>query len=157
MPNRPFNIDKYSSLMKSEVTKLTMLLIALFILFACAMILAVSQIKKRNKKVAYVQLALAVILFSFLLVSLMGQIGSFNKDITNSAYIRYEGPANIRMKKQLIFGGINSAYAEYIISFEYQGVQYELTLNKNGGLSGDIDNLYIVFSEHSKYVLEMEE
>lgn len=155
MPSRPFNIDKYNTLLKSEVTKLTVILIVLFILFVCVIILSINQ-KKRNKKAAYVQLVLTLIIFPFLLVSLITQIGSFNKDITSNAYIQYEGPVSIQTKKQLILGGINSAYTEYIISFEYRSMQYELSVNKNYGFSGNTDNLYIVFSEHSKYILEIE-
>ena len=157
MSNRSFNVDKYSSILKSEVAKLTVAFIVLFLLFICIMLLCVSQIKKHKKKASYVQLGLSILLFSFLLVSLSIQIISYKKDISDNSYIQYEGPVRIREKKQLVLGGIPWSYPEYVISFKYENIEYELLMNKNPGVYGCIDNIYIVFSKHSEYVLEIEE
>lgn len=157
MSDRPFSVDEYSSILKSEVAKLTAVFIVLFLLFIGIMLLCVSQIKEHKKKASYIQLGLSILLFSFLLVSLSVQIVSYKKDISDNSYIQYEGPAYIQEKKQLVLGGIPWSYPEYVISFELENIEYELLVSKSPGMDGYIDNLYIVFSKHSEYVLEIEE
>lgn len=157
MPNRPYNIDTYNSTLKSEVTTLTIIAVILSIIFIAIIVYSIIQIKNdKSKKLPYIQLIVAIAVFIFLAISLGSQIISYTNDITEEAYIQYEGPVTVRTEKQIILGGLPTGYTEYVISFEHNGKQIELSMRKDYGLVGDIDNIYIVYSQHSNYILEIE-
>lgn len=156
MPNYSYDIENYESILKSEVMKLSIIAVILLILFAVIIIYSILQIKNdRTKKSPYIQLIGAIVLLVFLVISLGSQILSYTKDITEKSYMQYEGPANIRTEHQVIFGGIPTGYNEYIVSFNHDGNQIELSMRKDCGLSGDIDKVYIVYSKYSNYVFEI--
>ena len=79
----------------------------------------------------------------------------FVKDIKEKAYIQYNGPATVRTEQQLIFGSLTTGYIEYIISFEREDEQVELSLGTNYKFIGDIENVYIVYSKYSNYIVEI--
>ena len=157
MPNID-NVDSYTSTLKSEVTQLTIIAAVLLIMFVAIIVYSIFQIKKdRTKKLPYVQLISAIVILLFLGVSLGSQIVSFSKDINEEAYVLYEGPATVREERQLILGALTTGYTEYIISFEHNGELIELSMRKDHGFSGDIEKIYVVYSKHSNYILEIKE
>lgn len=158
MPNYSYDIEKYESILKSEVMKLSIIAIVLLVLFSVIIVYSILQIKDdQTKKLSYIQLIAVIVLLVFLGISLGSQILSYKKDITEKSYMQYDGPANIRIEHQVILGGIPTGYNEYIISFNHDGNQVELFMRKDCGLSGDIDKVYIVYSKYSNYVFEIVE
>ena len=157
MPSHSYDISNCTSLLKSEVTKLTIVAIVLFILFVAVIVLSILQIKNNvSKKLPYVQIAVALIIFCFLSVSLETQIFSYSKDLSQDSYVRYEGAALIQARKQLIFGGLPTGYTEYAISFERNGEHIELYTRKEPDLVGDVNEIFIVYAKHSKCVIDFE-
>lgn len=158
MPNID-NIDLYNSILKSKVTQLAIIAIVLCIIFIAIIVYSIIQIKEdKTKKFPYFQLIAMIVIFIFLGISLGSQIMSFTKDINEEAYILYEGPAAVREKRQVILGGrLPTAYTEYIISFEQDGEQLELSTRKNYGFDNNVEKIYIVYSKHSNYILEIKE
>lgn len=158
MPNYPYDVEKYNSMLKSEVVSLTVIGVFIAILFVFMIMYSVGMIKKdKTKKFPYIQLILVVVLSVFLLVSLVSQIGLFKKDIAEEAYVQYEGPANIKEEHRIIFGSVPTKDIEYIISFEQGGKQIELSMKKDYGLRGDVEKIYVVYSQRSKFILEFAE
>ena len=100
---------------------------------------------------------MAIIVFIFLLIPLSSQISSFTKDIVEQKYVQYEGPANVRAERKIILGGIPTGYTEYIISFEYNGEQIELSMRKDPGIEGNVEKIYIAYSQYSEFILEITE
>ena len=157
MPDHTYDINKCTSLLKSEVTKLTIVAIVLLILFVAVIVLSIVQIKNdKLKKLPYVQIVAALIIFGFLSVSLGIQISSYSKDLSQNSYVQYEGAAAIQTRKQLIFGGIPTGYTEYVVSFELDGEQIELYMRKDPGFVGDINNVFIVYAKHSTHIIDFE-
>ena len=150
------DIDSYNSALKSELTKLIIVAVVLFIIFIGISVYSIVQIKKdKSKKLPYVQLVVTVVMFAFLGISLGSQISSFAKDIDQEAYVLYEGPATVREEHQVVFGDLPTGYTEYIISFEQDGEQIELSMRKDYELYENIEKIYIVYSKHSNYILEL--
>lgn len=149
------NIEKYDSILKTELVKLAVVFGVLLLLLACVVWIYIPQMKKRKRKSTYIQLGLLVLVFSFLLVSLGIQIGSYGKDLADHSYIRYERAIQVRKRRQWVLGGVPTSYSEYEISFEYEGVRYALFATRDPGADGEADNYYIVFSEHSECILEI--
>ncbi len=157
MPNID-NIDLYNSILKSEVTQLAIIATVLCIIFIAIIVYSIIQIKKdKTKKFPYFQLIASLAIFIFLGISLGSQIISFTKDINEEAYILYEGPAVVREERHVTFGGLPTGYTEYIISFEQDGEQLELSTRKNYGFDNNVEKIYIVYSKHSNYILEIKE
>ena len=155
MLNHSYNLDLYNSTLKSEVIKLSIIAIFLFLLFVGMFLYSFVQIKnERTKKIPYIQLLAVIVIFSFLSVSLGSQICSFTKDILDETYLQYEGSANIRTEQKVVFGGIPTGYSEHLISFEHNGEHIELSTRKDYGIDGDIEKIYIVYSQHSRFILE---
>ena len=111
--------------------------------------------KNRKNKLPYIQIIGATLLLVFLAITLGSQITSYAKDISEKSYIQYEGPASVRTEHQVVFGGIPTGYNEYIISFNHKWKQIELYIRKDPGISGNIDEIYIVYSNHSNFVFEI--
>jgi hypothetical protein len=151
-----YNIENYESVLISEIIKLTIIAVILSLLFVAIIVYSIIQIKNDStKKLPYIQLVGSIALFVLLAISLGLQIISYAKDITEETYIQYEGPANIRTERQIVFGGIPTGYTEYIVSFEQDGELIELSMRKSCGLTGEIEKVYIVYSKHSKYIFEI--
>ena len=158
MPISSYDVKKYESVLKSEVTKLTVIAVMFSLLIIAVIVYVVIQIKhERTNKMLFFTLLGSIILFAFLAFCLGSQIYSYRKDIAEEAYMQYEGPATVKIERQIIFGRLPTGYNEYIISFEQDGKLNKLSMRKNCGLIGDIDNIYIVYSKHSNYILEIKE
>lgn len=70
MTNNSYDIAKCTSVLKSEVIKLTIIAIVIFILFISVIVLSILQIKNdKTKKLPYVQIVAALIIFGFLINS----------------------------------------------------------------------------------------
>lgn len=170
MSNHLYDVDKCRMLLKSQVTILTLVAIGLFILFVSVVVWSIVEIKNEKKKndkkkkgkvkklpyVPYVQIAVALIVFCFLSVCLGNQMGTFLKDLAQDSYVVYQGAATIQTKREVRYGGIPTAYTEYVISFEQAGKKIELYTRKDPDRIGDIDDVFIVYAEHSNYMIEFD-
>ncbi len=150
MPNHPYDVEVYNAALQSELNKMWGIGIALLIVLIAMVVYSIALIKEdKTKKFLYVQFIGLVVLSVFLITSFCSTILSYSKDISEEAYIQYEGPATIR--KRRIFG---TWLDEYVISFNNNGEQVELTTSKNYKAEGDIENLYIVYAQNSGEILE---
>ena len=157
MPNHSYDISKCTSLIKSEVIKLTIVASVLLILFLSVIVLSIIQIKNdKTKKLPYVQIVAALIIFSFLLISLGAQIAAYSKDLTENSYVEYTGAATITTRKQIIFGGIPTGYTEYVITFEHEGRNVELYMRKEPDLIGNVSEITIVYATNSNYIIDFD-
>lgn len=170
MSDHLYDVDKCRTLLKSQVTILTLVAIGLFILFVSVVVWSIVEIKNEKKKndkkkkgkvkklpyVPYVQIAVALIVFCFLSVCLGNQMGTFLKDLAQDSYVVYQGAATIQTKREVRYGGIPTAYTEYVISFEQAGKKIELYTRKDPDRIGDIDDVFIVYAEHSNYMIEFD-
>lgn len=170
MSDHLYDVDKCRTLLKSQVTILTLVAIGLFILFVSVVVWSIVEIKNAKKKndkkkkgkvkklpyVPYVQIAVALIVFCFLSVCLGNQMGTFLKDLAQDSYVVYQGAATIQTKREVRYGGIPTAYTEYVISFEQAGKKIELYTRKDPDRIGDIDDVFIVYAEHSNYMIEFD-
>lgn len=89
-------------------------------------------------------------------VCLGNQIGTFLKDLNQDSYVVYQGTATVRTKREVRYGGIPTAYTEYVISFEQAGKKIELYTRKEPKRTGDVDEVFIVYAEHSNYMIEFD-
>lgn len=155
MPDYPYDVQLYNSSLKMEIIKLSMIAIVLILIFVYMIISSAIQIKRnKTKKTTWILLFATIAIGVFLSIPLVSQISLFTKDIKEETYIQYIGPATIREECQIIFGGIPTGYAEYIISFQQEGKYVELATRKDYGLNGGVEKLYIVYSQHSGFILE---
>lgn len=83
-------------------------------------------------------------------------MGTFLKDLAQDSYVVYQGAATIQTKREVRYGGIPTAYTEYVISFEQAGKKIELYTRKDPDRIGDIDDVFIVYAEHSNYMIEFD-
>ena len=170
MSGHLYDVDKCRTLLKSQVTILTLVAVGLLVLFVSVVVLSIVEIKNGKKKndkkkkgkvkklpyVPYVQIAVALIVFCFLSVCLGNQMGTFLKDLAQDSYVVYQGAATIQTKREVRYGGIPTAYTEYVISFEQAGKKIELYTRKDPDRIGDIDDVFIVYAEHSNYMIEFD-
>lgn len=157
MPNNSYDITKCTSILKSEVIKLTIIAVVLLILFILVIVLSILQIKNdKTKKLPYVQIVAALIVFCFFFISLGSQLTSYSKDLTQNSYVKYKGTATIETRKQIIFGGIPTGYTEYVISFEYEGRNVKLYTRNKPDLIGDVNEAIIVYAMHSNYIIDFD-
>ena len=156
MLNYPYNVDSYNTILKSELIKLSLIFIPLTIVFVFLILYFAISIKKTKKKSLLICLVGIVSAYIFLSSSLCLQITKFYKDIKEKAYMQYEGPATVR-KERIYTGG--SLSTSYYISFEHNGDLVKLTMDNDKGywLVGNIENIYIVYSKRSHYILEIVE
>ena len=111
----------------------------------------------KKKKLPYIQLICVLLVSVFLMVSFGASIVSYSTDLTRGAYIQYEGPATISKRRKVVLGNIPTWYNEYVISFDNNGKQVELTTRKDYDKEGNIEQLYIVYAENSGEILELVE
>ena len=165
MSGHLYDVDKCRTLLKSQVTILTLVAVGLLVLFVSVVVLSIVEIKNGKKKkgkakklpyVPYVQIAVALVIFCFLSVCLGNQIGTFLKDLNQDSYVVYQGTATVRTKREVRYGGIPTAYTEYVISFEQAGKKIELYTRKEPKRTGDVDEVFIVYAEHSNYMIEFD-
>ena len=156
MLNYPYNVDSYNTILKSEAMKLSLIIIPLTIVFIILILFFSISIKKTKKKYLLIFLVGIVATYIFLSSSLILQINNFCKDLKEKAYIQYEGPATV-LEERIYSGG--SISTSYYISFEHNGELVELTMDNDKGywLVGNIENIYIVYSKRSHYIVEIVE
>lgn len=158
MPERSYDVGSYNLTLRSEVNELWCIgILLLIVLIAMIVYSAVLIREDMKKKFPYIQLIAVVVISVFLITSFGSSIISHYKDISEEAYIQYEGPATISKRRQVVFGNIPTWHNEYIISFNNNGEQVELSTRKDYGTEGDIENLYIVYAKNSGIILEFTE
>ena len=155
MPNRSYDIEAYNSTLQSEITKLWWIGIVLLIVLVAIVVYSVVLIKEnKSKKLPYIQLIGSVVVSVFLMASFASTIVSYTKDVSEEAYVQYEGPAKISKKRKVVFGNIPTWYDEYVVSFNNNGEWVELSTRKDYETEGVIENLYIVYARNSGEILE---
>ncbi|MBR2320032.1 MAG: hypothetical protein IKA50_04535 [Clostridia bacterium] len=158
MPNHTYNVEAYNSIMKAELNKLwgigALLLIVLIVIVVYSVVL-IREDKK--KKFPYIQLIGVVLVSIFLMVSFGSSIVSYSTDLHEEAYIEYEGPATISKRRKVVLGNIPTWYNEYVVSFDNNGEQVELSTRKDYEKEGKIEQLYIVYAKNSGVILEFAE
>ena len=98
-----------------------------------------------------------VVISVFLTISFGSSIVSYSKDISEEAYVQYEGPATISKRRKVVLGNIPTWYDEYVVSFDNNGEQVVLSTRKDYETEGNIENLYIVYAQNSGEILEFVE
>lgn len=155
MPNRSYDIEAYNSTLQSEITKLWWIGIVLLIVLVAIVVYSVVLIREnKSKKLPYIQLIGSVVVSVFLMASFASTIVSYTKDVSEEAYVQYEGPAKINKKRKVVFGNIPTWYDEYVVSFNNNGEWVELSTRKDYDTEGVIENLYIVYARNSGEILE---
>lgn len=155
MQNHSYDVKTYNSILQSEVNKLWGIGILLFIVLVAMVVYSIILIREdKTKKFPYVQLIGVIVISAFLITSFGLSVSLYSKDITEEAYIQYEGPATISKKRKVVLGNIPTWYNEYVVSFNNNGEQVELSTRKDYETEGDIENLYIVYAQNSGKILE---
>lgn len=156
MPNRPYDIESYRAALRSEVILLCVIGAILSALFITVIMISARRLKEKPiRKIVYVELIESFFLLVVLLFVLGGQILALGRDISENAYVQYEGPVTVSTERNVTFGNLPTAYTEYVISFEQDGQKIELPTRKDYGLPQNTENVYIVYAKHSNYILEM--
>ena len=158
MSNHSYNIETYNATLQSEVNKLWGIGIVLLIVLITMIVYSIVLIKEdKTKKIPYIQLIGVVVISVFLTISFSSSIISYSKDISEEAYIQYEGPATISKRRKVVLGNIPTWYNEYVVSFNNNGEQVTLSTRKDYETEGNIENLYIVYAQNSGEILEFVE
>ena len=158
MSNHSYNVEAYNASLQAEVNKLWGIGIALLIVLIAMIVYSIVLIKEdRTKKFPYIQLIGVVVISIFLTISFGSSIVSYSKDISEEAYVQYEGPATISKRRKVVLGNIPTWYDEYVVSFDNNGEQVVLSTRKDYETEGNIENLYIVYAQNSGEILEFVE
>ena len=158
MSNHSYNVEAYNASLQAEVKKLWGIGIVLLIVLIAIIVYSIVLIKEdRTKKFPYIQLIGVVVISIFLTISFGSSIVSYSKDISEEAYVQYEGPATISKRRKVVFGNIPTWYEEYVVSFDNNGEQVVLSTRKDYETEGNIENLYIVYAQNSGEILEFVE
>lgn len=158
MPNHTYNVEVYNDIMQTELHKLWGIGALLLIVLGAMAVYSVVLIREdKKKKFPYVQLIGVVLISVFLTVSFGASIISYSTDLDEESYIQYEGPATITKRRKDVLGGIPTWYYEYVVSFNNNGEQVELSTRKDYGAKGTIANVYIVYAQNSGEILEFAE
>ncbi len=155
MSNHSYDVETYNSALQSELNKLWGIGVLLLIILIAIVIYSVFLIREdKTKKLPYFQLIGVIVVSVFLITSFTSSIINYSKDISNEAYIQYEGPAEIVKKRKVVLGNIPTWYDEYVISFYYEGELVQLSTRKDYEAEKKIENLYIVYAKNSGEILE---
>lgn len=158
MSNHSYNVEAYNASLQAEVKKLWGIGIVLLIVLIAIIVYSIVLIKEdRTKKFPYIQLIGVVVISIFLTISFGSSIVSYSKDISEEAYVQYEGPATISKRRKVVLGNIPTWYDEYVVSFDNNGEQVVLSTRKDYETEGNIENLYIVYAQNSGKILEFVE
>lgn len=95
-----------------------------------------------------------IVVSVFLVASFCSSIAAYSKDISDEAYIQYEGPAEIVKKRKVVLGNIPTWYDEYVLLFYNDGELVELSTRKDYEADGNIKELYVVYAKNSGEILE---
>lgn len=155
--NHPYDIEKYRHLLRTDLVTLSAVASVLAVLLIGLIVYTILQIRKnKTKKLPYISL-LAIIAVAILLsISMTSSIRSLAQDVSEGAYIAYEGTVNVCREKWVLAGGIPTSYDEYRITFWDGGEQVTLTVRKDPGFAGDAEGVYLVYTKHSNRLLEIE-
>lgn len=156
MSNYFYDVEKYSAILKAELNWFV-IIEAIFVILLVALIwYAIAQAKEnKNKNPLFSWVGTAIVATVFLGTALGFQMASYVQDIGEEAYIQYEGPASIRAEQQSSSGRYSRSYTEYIISFYHNGKYIDLTVeDKELEREGNIEKIYVVYSERSTCLLE---
>ena len=158
MPNHTYDAEVYNDILQTELNKLWGIGALLLMVLIAMVVYSVVLIKEdKKKKFPYIQLIGVVLISAFLMVSFGSSIISYSKDISEEAYIQYEGPATISKRRKVVLGNIPTWYNEYFVSFNNNGEQVELSTRKDYPKEGSIEKLYIVYAQNSGEILEFVE
>lgn len=158
MSNHSYNVEAYNASLQAEVNKLWGIGIVLLIVLIAMIVYSIVLIKEdRTKKFPYIQLIGVVVISIFLTISFGSSIVSYSKDISEEAYVQYEGPATISKRRKVVLGNIPTWYDEYVVSFDNNCEQVVLSTRKDYETEGNIENLYIVYAQNSGEILEFVE
>lgn len=158
MSNPSYNVETYNATLQSEVNKLWGIGIVLLIALIAMIVYSIVLVKEdKTKKFPYIQLIGVIVISVFLTISFSSSIISYSKDISEEAYIQYEGPATIGKRRKVVFGNIPTWYNEYVVSFNNNGEQVTLSTRKDYETEGNIEKLYIVYAQNSGEILEFVE
>lgn len=158
MENYLYNTEAYNATLRSELIKLSVIGILLLMVLIAMAVYSVVLIKEdKRKKLPYVQLIGVAVVSVFLMLSFGRSVISYSKDFADEAYIQYEGPVVISKQRKVVLGNIPTWYDEYVVSFENNGEQITLSTRKDYGKEGNIENVYIVYAQHSGIILEFTE
>lgn len=149
-------MEAYNATLTAEVNKLWGIGIVLLIVLIAMIVYSIVLIKEdKTKKFPYIQLIGVVVISIFLTISFGSSIASYSKDISEEAYIQYEGPATISKRRKVVLGNIPTWYNEYVVSFDNNGEQVTLSTRKDYETECNIENLYIVYAQNSGEILEL--
>ena len=155
MSDHSYDVETYNAALQSDVNKLCGIGIVLLIVLIAMVVYSIVLIKGDKTKIfPYVQLIGVVVISVFLITSFSSSIISYSKDISEEAYIQYEGPATINKRRKIVFGNIPTWYNEYVVSFDNNGEQVTLSTRRNYETEGHIENLYVVYAQNSGEILE---
>ena len=141
MSNHSYDVEIYNAALQSEINKLWVIGIVLLIVLIAMVVYSIVLIKEdKTKKIPYVQLIGVVVISVFLMTSFGSSIISYSKDISEEAYIQYEGPATMSKRRKVVLGNIPTWYNEYVVSFDKNGEQVTLSTRKDHGTEGAIEN-----------------
>lgn len=155
MASFPYDIEKYNSVLGKQVAIFVVGAIIVVIMFSVLAVMFAREIKEdKTKKFPYVRLVLAIVLGATLFFGVVHKIFNLSKDIAQEAYIQYEGSLSVKEHHWRFFGVSGITHTDYIITFEQDGNIIELSLNKNYALTGDVENVYLVYSKRSMEILE---
>ena len=155
MSNHSYDVGTYNAALQSELKKLYGIGIVLLIVLIAIVVYSIVLIKEdKTKKFPYVQLIGVIVISVFLITSFTSSIISYSKDISEEAYIQYEGPATITKRRKVVFGNTPTWYNEYVVSFNNNGERVALSTRRDYGTEGVVENLYIVYAQNSGEILE---
>ena len=158
MSNHSYDVETYNTTLQTELNKLWGIGVLLLIVLIAIVVYSIFLIREdKTKKLPYFQLIGVIVVSVLLITSFTSSIINYSKDISNEAYIQYEGSAEIVKKRKVVLGNIPTWYDEYVISFYNNGKLVELSTRKDYAAEKKIENLYIVYAKNSGEILEFVE
>lgn len=155
MSNHSYDVEIYNTILQNELNKLWGIGILLLIVLITIVVYSIVLIREdKTKKYPYVQLVSTIVVSVFLVASFCSSIAAYSKDISDEAYIQYEGPAEIVKKRKVVLGNIPTWYDEYVLLFYNDGELVELSTRKDYEADGNIKELYVVYAKNSGEILE---
>ena len=152
-----YDIACYEVILKANLRSLVIIAFIIFVLLITLLVQSIVSIRTaKGKTWPCIELLTVIALFVLISFSLGTQIVSRQKDISEQAYIQYEGPATIAIESWRSYDGIPTRHDDYIISFNQDGVETELICEKAPPFTGEVENVYLVYSKHAKFIIEIE-
>ena len=153
MLNRLENTEHYDAIMRSSLIQYSVLAAALVLLFIILLVQTINMIRQgRTKKWPYAQLVGYILIFTLIGNTVGSRVICHAKDISEQAYIQYEGAATTKLDRTIV-GGVT--HNNHTISFESNGKQVELFLEETPPFIGNFNEVYLVYAKRSRVVLEI--